>query len=152
MEAVHRSLKVCQDAADKRGEAAATWWQGRLAVLAGQAGAARALLSRALRELRLHDMRSQMLGCLDDVALLLALEGSPGAALELAVASDQARARLLLNRSPWEEQRWRDRLREIWHSVPEALAEAASESGRALETEDALRAALDEGGSKRTRP
>jgi len=147
-QAVQRSLKVCRDAADKRGEASATWWQGRLALLAGDADAARVLLPKALRELKAHDMRSQMLGCLDDMALLLALEGSPAAALGLAVASDGARARLVLNRSPWDEQRWRDRLREIWNAVPEAVAEMSSESGRGLETEDALRLALDEGGSR----
>lgn len=147
-QAVQRSLKVCKDAADKRGEASATWWQGRLAMQAGDAGAARVLLAKALRELKAHDMRSQMLGCLDDMALLLALEGSPAAALGLAVASDGARARLVLNRSPWDEQRWRDRLREIWNALPEAAAEAASDSGRGLETEDALRLALDDGGSK----
>ncbi|MCW5634779.1 MAG: hypothetical protein KIT17_15705 [Rubrivivax sp.] len=148
-EAAQRSLKVCKEAADMRGEATATWWLGRIAVQAGDAGTARALLPKALRELRAHDMRGQMLGCLDDMARLLALEGSPAAALELAVASDQARARLVVNRAPREEQRWRDRLREIWNSLPEAVAEAASESGRGLETEDALREALDEGGSGR---
>lgn len=148
-EAVQRSLRVSTEAANKRGEATATWWLGHLALQAGDATSSRPLLIRALRALRTHDMRSQMLGCLDDIALLLALEGSPGAALELAVASDQARGRLLLNRSPLEEQRWRDRLREIWNALPEAVAEAASDSGRSLETEDALRAALDEGNTKR---
>jgi predicted ATPase/class 3 adenylate cyclase len=143
-EAVRRSLNVSTEAANKRGEATATWWLGRLALQAGDAASARPLLTRALRALRAHDMRSQMLGCLDDMALLLAQEGSPGAALELAVASDQARGRLMLNRSPREEQQWRDRLREVWNRLPEPVAEAASESGRALETEDALRAALDE--------
>lgn len=144
-EAARRSLNVSTEAANKRGEATATWWLGRLALQAGDAASARPLLTRALRALRAHDMRSQMLGCLDDMALLLALEGSPGAAMELAVASDQARGRLMLNRSPREEQQWRDRLREVWNQLPEPVAESASESGRALETEDALRAALDEG-------
>ena len=148
-EAVQRSLKVCQEAADKRGEASATWWLGRIALRAGDAGSARTLLTRALRELRSLDMRAQMLGALDDVALLLALEGSPGAALELAVACDQARGRLMLHRPPREEQDWRDRLREIWNLLPEAVAESASESGRALETEEALRAALEESAAQR---
>jgi predicted ATPase/class 3 adenylate cyclase len=148
--AVRRSLEVCENAADKRGEASARWWLGRLAVRAGDAPAARALLPRALRDLRSHEMRSQMLGCLDDMALLLALEGSPAAALELAVASDQARGRLLLNRAPRDEQNWRDRLREIWGALPEVVAESAVESGRGLETEDALRAALDEGAGQRS--
>lgn len=147
-EAVQRSLNVSTEAANKRGEASATWWLGRLALQAGDAAAARPLLTRALRALRAHDMRSQMLGCLDDMALLLALEGSPAAAMELAVASDQARGRLMLGRSPREEQHWRDRLRQIWNQLPEPVAEAASESGRGLETEEALRAALDEGVTK----
>ncbi|MCC6246403.1 MAG: hypothetical protein IT499_01385 [Rubrivivax sp.] len=148
-QATARSLKLCRSAEDKRGEASAAWWAGHLAVLAGDAARARELLPAALRELRSQEMRPQMLGCLDDVALLLDLEGSPAAALELAVASDQARGRLRLARSPREEQQWRDRLREIWNRLPEAAAEAASDSGRALETEDALRAALDEGAKRK---
>lgn len=149
--AIQRSLEVSRTAADKRGEATATWWQGRLRRLNGEVGPARSLLTKALRQLREHEMRAQMLGCLDDMALLLALEGSPAAALELAVASDQARGRLMLHRSPPEEQLWRDSLRGIWQSLPEAVAEASAENGRGLETEDALRAALDEGGSQRRR-
>jgi len=144
-EAAQRSLLISTEAADKRGEATATWWLGRLAMQAGDAASARPLLTRALRALRTHDMRAQMLGCLDDMALLLALEGSPGSALELAVASDQARGRLMLGRAPREEQLWRDRLREVWSQLPEPVAESASESGRGLETEDAVRAALEEG-------
>jgi predicted ATPase/class 3 adenylate cyclase len=144
-DAAQRSLRLCQGAADKRGEASAHWWLGRLSVRAGDAAGARASLVEALAELRTHDMRLQMMGCLDDMALLLALEGSPAAALELAVAADQARGRLMLNRSPRDEQQWRDRLREIWRELPEDVAEAAVDNGRNLETEDALRAALDEG-------
>ncbi|MBL8323752.1 MAG: tetratricopeptide repeat protein [Rubrivivax sp.] len=148
-DAVQRSLGVCEGAADKRGEATARWWLGRLALRGGDAEAARALLPKALRQLQLLDMRAQMLGCLDDMALLLALEGSPGAALELAVATDQARGRLLLNRSPLDEQRWRDEMRRIWQALPESVAESACEAGRGLETEDALRAALDEAVERR---
>ena len=148
-DAVRRSLKICTDAADKRGEMAATWWLGRLTLEEGDAEGARALLAKSLREFQSLDMRAQMLGCLDDTALLLALEGSPVAALELAVASDQARGRLLLNRPPRDEQRWRDHLRGIWQTLSEAAAEAACESGRALETEDALRAALDQRSERR---
>jgi predicted ATPase/class 3 adenylate cyclase len=148
-EAAQRALRVSRDAEDKRGEAWASWWLGRLAMRAGDTETARVLLPEALRELRAQDMRAQMLGCLDDMALLMALEGSPAAALELAVAADQARGRMLLNRAPRDEQDWRDRLREIWNALTEPVAEAASESGRNLETEDALRAALDDGGRKR---
>jgi predicted ATPase/class 3 adenylate cyclase len=148
-DAVHRSLAVCEAAGDKRGEAAARWWLGRLALRAGDSPTARTLLPAALRQLQINDMRAQMLGCLDDMALLLALEGSPAASLELAVASDQARGRLLLNRSPGDEQRWRDQLREIWKQLPDELAEAASDAGRSLETEQALNLALDRGGARR---
>ena len=145
-QAVQRSRQVCQQAGDKRGEASATWWLGRIELELGAVHAARTPLQQALREFQSHDMRAQLLGCLDDMALLLMREGAPEPALKLAAAADQARSRLKLRRSPWEEPRWRSRLQEMRALLPPPLAEAAERGGREWETEDAVRAALEDAG------
>jgi tetratricopeptide (TPR) repeat protein len=141
-QAVQRSRLVCQEAADKRGEASATWWLGRLNLEAGDALAARPWLQQALREFQAHDMRAQLLGCLDDMAQLLLLERAPATALKLAAAADQARQRLKLRRSPLDEARWLKRLQALGAGLgPQELA-AAARGGREWETEDAVSAAL----------
>jgi tetratricopeptide (TPR) repeat protein len=141
--AVQRSLKVCRDAADQRGEASATWWLGRLDLERGDPVNAHPALSQALRGFQTHDMRAQMLGCLEDVSQLLLLQGDTIVALQLAAAADQARRRLKLQRSPWEEPRWLARLAAMKSRLPPAQAEAALRSGREWETDDAVKAALD---------
>ncbi len=138
--ALRRSLQLCQEAADKRGEASATGWLGRLELEAGKPHLARPLLQQALRHFQGHDMRAQMLGCLDDFALLLMLEVSLAPALQLAAAADQARLRLKLRRSPWEETRWSAQMQKLRALLPDA--EALAKAGSEWETEAAVAAAL----------
>jgi predicted ATPase len=140
--AVQRSLKVCRDAADQRGEASATWWLGRLSLERGDTASAHPALSQALRGFQAHDMRTQMLGCLEDLSQLLMLQGDTVVALQLAAAADQARRRLKLQRSPWEEPRWQARLQALQAQLQPAQAEAALRSGREWETDEAVKAAL----------
>jgi sugar/nucleoside kinase (ribokinase family) len=73
---------------------------------------------------------------------LLKLQGHTIAALQLAAAADQARRRLNLQRSPWEEPRWRARLQALQDQLLPAQAEAALLCGREWETEEAVNAAL----------
>ncbi len=154
-QAVLHAWQVCKDADDKRGEATAVWWQGRLELELGLAGvadgvsAARPLLSQALREFQAHGMRAQLLGCLDDMALLQGLEGAPGAALALATAAEQARQRLKLRRSPWEDGRLHGHMKELRLRVPQLEPGASAPSGRDWELADAVRAALNEPESAR---
>ncbi len=141
-QAAQRARLVCQEAADKRGEASATWWLGKLELEAGNALAARPWLQQALREFQAHEMRAQLLGCLDDMAQLLLLERAPATALKLAAAADQARQRLKLRRSPLDESRWQKRLQALGAGLSPQELEAAARSGREWETEDAVSAAL----------
>jgi len=143
--AVARSLRVCQEAGDKRGQASARWWQGRLALEAGDAKVARSALAEALAAFQAQEMRAQMLGCLDDLALLRRLEGAPAAALELAAACDLARRRLLLRRPPHDEQRWSERLAALRQQLGAEAADAAARSGRALGIDQAVKLALAPG-------
>ena len=64
-DAAQRSLQVCKDAGDRRGEASATGRLGRIEFELGRVPAARALLQQALREFQAHEMRAQMVGCVD---------------------------------------------------------------------------------------
>ncbi|CAD5372472.1 putative Cyclin-dependent kinase [Rubrivivax sp. A210] len=142
--AAQRSLQVCKAAGDRRGEASATWRLGRVELELGRSAAARPLLQQALREFQAFDTRAQMLGCMDDLALLELAGGVATAGLSLATAADQARGRLKLRRSPWDEANWQARLQQGRARMAPADAEAAVRAGREWETEDAVNAALAE--------
>jgi len=144
---LERSLEIGLAAGDRRGEASATWWLGRLALEAGDSASARKLLDRALRAFQAQEMRTQLLGCLEDQALLAAAEGRPDGALEVAAAVEQARRRMVLGRNPWEEQRWRQRLGRLREALPEKEVQVAWDRGRRWEVEAAIKAALGGGGS-----
>ena len=140
--AAQHSLQVCKAAGDKRGEASATWCLGRLELAGGDLLRARALLKEALLSFQSHDMRAQLLSCLDDMAALILQDSSPGEALQLATAIDQARQRLKLRRSPWEESRWQGSLSAMQARLRPDLVEQAVKVGREWETDDAVRASL----------
>jgi predicted ATPase len=147
-EAVTRSLRICQEAGDTRGEASARWWLGRLALRAGDAPAARAALEPALAAFQAHEMRAQLLGCLDDLALLRRLEGARAEALELAAAADLARRRLLLRRAPRDQRSFDEQVAALRTALGDAAAEAAARTGRGFSLDQALRVAA---GSARRR-
>jgi predicted ATPase/serine/threonine protein kinase len=140
--AAQRSLDVCRAAGDTRGEACATWWLGRIALQRAGADAARPLLQRALTAFHGHDMRTQMLACLDDLSAVMAEAGATENACTLAAAVEQSRRRLKLDRSPWDEARWQQRLQHLRARLSPAEAERAARNGREWETDDAVRSAL----------
>ena len=94
-----RSLTVCREAADKRGEANALRWLGKCDRLRGDTASARSRLSDALRAFRMFEMWDELLGCLDDFADLIQLEGAADVAVRLSAAAAKARERLRLARS-----------------------------------------------------
>ncbi len=141
-EAALRSLETCRAAGDKRGEACASWWLGRIGLLGGQPALAHALLQQALAEFQVHDMRPQMVACLEDLGLQMFETGQPGTACALAAAAGQARVRWKLTRSPWDEERGLALQRKLDATLPAAEAERATRTGREWELEDVLKAAL----------
>ncbi len=141
-EAVQRSLQICREAGDHRGEARATWHLGRIELEQGRFSSARPLLEQSLRDFQAQEMRAQMLGCLDDMILLLMQVGTAVTGLKLATAVDQARQRLNLRRSTWEEPRWRRHLDQLRERLPPADVQAALRAGRACEMDELLRAAF----------
>ncbi|NWG73713.1 MAG: tetratricopeptide repeat protein [Rubrivivax sp.] len=138
-----RSLAICRDGADKRGEANATWRLGTVDVASGDYASARARLSEALQAFRNAEMWKELLGCLEEFAGLAQHAGRLGEAVGIAAASTVARQRLALVRHPNAEARWQRRL--------DVLRDAQGEQGFVAawnlawdqwETDDAIRVAL----------
>ena len=69
------SLEVCTKAADKRGEANALWWLGKVDLAQGNLESARRRLSEAVGPFRSFEMWGELLGCLEDHAVLMHREG-----------------------------------------------------------------------------
>ena len=136
------SLAVCRGAADRRGEANAQRGQGRTALERGALGAARSQLGEALRAFEGFEMHEELTATLEDHVALLAAEGRPDAAVELAAGAAQARTRLLLPRTPHAERRWgalQQRLREVLEGN---AYDQAWHRGRRCESAEAVRSAL----------
>ncbi len=137
-----RSLTVCREGGDKRGEANALWRLGKTDLHGRDAASARSRLDDALRAFQAFGMRGELLGCLEDHAMLACAEGRPEAGARIASAADLARERLGLRRSPRGEQRWQVQLGALRSALPEAEFEAAWGEGRRWQIDDAVRGAL----------
>ena len=138
-----RSFSVCSDAADKRGRANALGWLGRLDLRRGKLAAARSRLGEALRDFRQFEMWDELLGCLEDHALLLWREGHTDDAIRIAAVAGAARSRLRLSRAPRLEQAWQAQLAALREGAePAAFAAAWSEGEGNWEVDDAVRASL----------
>jgi predicted ATPase/class 3 adenylate cyclase len=138
-----RSLAICRDSADKRGAANALWRLGAMSLAGGDHATARARLGQALAEFRGAEMWKELLGCLEDFAVLAQLAGRAAAALRIAAAVTAARQRLGLIRRPAQERRWQRRLQALRAGEGAAQAAAAwDEAYDHWETDDAVRCAL----------
>ena len=137
-----RSLAVCRDAGDKRGEASALWYLGRLDLQSGDWAQAHSRLSESLRAFRAFGMGEEMLGCLEDHAILNRDAGVAARAVPLAAAASLLRERLRLARAPRREHHWQTELEALKQSIPAAAFEAAWAEGRGWEVEQAIALAL----------
>ena len=136
-----RSLSVCSEDGDKRGEANALWWLGKVALRGGEVAAARNRFGDALQAFRDFEMREELLGCLEDHAALLHVEGSTELAVRVAAAASMSRERLGLARTPRSEQRWQGQLDVLRQAMPSADFDAAWHEGRGADLEETIRAA-----------
>jgi tetratricopeptide (TPR) repeat protein len=105
-----RSLTVCRDAGDKRGEANALWWLGKADLQVGDIASARTRLADALKAFRASEMWEELLGNLEDHVALAHRDAKPEIAVALAAAAALTRDRLRLARSPRGEHRWHAQL------------------------------------------
>jgi len=101
-----RSLAISRESADKRGEANALWWLSKVDLGDRALAAAGARLEEALRAFRGFEMRNEMLGCLEDCAVLASLVAQNDLAVQIAAAVAASRERLSLIRPPRRETHW----------------------------------------------
>ena len=138
-----RSLTVCSEAADKRGEANARWWLGKLDLRRGDIASARDRLGAALQAFRAFEMRDELLGCLEDHALVAREAGSVDVAVRLVAAATRSRERLGLARPPRIERNWQAELGAMRDALAGDAFETAWNEGHGhWEVDDAVRAAL----------
>jgi tetratricopeptide (TPR) repeat protein len=133
-----RSLTLCREAADRRGEANAIRWLGKCDVSSGIAVSARARLIEALRVFRKFEMWDETLGCLDDIAELCSLEGQSEQSIRLSAATQRAREKLGLQRSPRAKARQAERIAGYQAAVRLESAEEAWNAGSSWDIEDAI--------------
>ncbi len=142
---IKRSLAVSQESGDKRGEATALWWQGRLELANGNARQARTHLHNALHSLRALEMHDEVVSCLEDHAELADAAGQFALSIKLAAAAANLRSRLSLVRAPRKEQRWLAYLDKLKHAVPAGSFDADWAEGIGWETDAAIKAAAGSG-------
>jgi predicted ATPase len=137
-----RSLAICQAAGDRRGAANALWWQSKIDLAAGRLGAARGQLGQALAAFKAFEMREQLLGCLEDHAVLaLRLDAGP-LAVSLAAATNQLRDNAGLFRSARAKVRWQALLEQLRAAGgPGADFEDRWRQAQALGTDEVLQQA-----------
>ena len=141
-----RSLEVCSGAEDKRGEATALWFLGKTDVVEGNTDSARIRLSGALRVFDAFEMRAELLGCLEDHAMLARSVGSVEEAVRHYATATIARERLGLVWPPRNEQRLQAEFAAMRQSLGDAAFEAAWADGQRCEVEEAIRRALTSAG------
>ena len=137
-----RSLTLCREAADKRGEANALRWLAKCAIESGDLISARARLVDASLAFKNFEMWEELLGCLEDFAELLHREGAAGLAIRISGAVARARERLNLARSPRAEIRFQRKIVEFRRAIATSIDDVDWKEGLELDVDDALRNAV----------
>ena len=138
-----RSLKVCRDAEDKRGEALALWRLGRTDMAAGERELSAQKFSEALSALQAFEMNAEVLDCLEDFVELLQLAGEVESAVRIGAAVTATREARALVRSPHREAEMQVRLKSARATLGDPGFDAAWSTGRAWTLEEATELALN---------
>jgi tetratricopeptide (TPR) repeat protein len=141
-----RSLEVCSGAGDKRGEATALWCLGKTDIVEGNADSAQIKLSGALRVFHAFEMRAELLGCLEDHAMLARSVGLVEEAVRQYATVTIARERLGLLRRSGNEQRQRAEFAAMRETLGSAVFDGAWAQGKGCEIQEAIRRALSSAG------
>ena len=137
-----RSLTVCREAGDKRGEANALRWLGRLDMQQGDLVSARSRLGDALRAFRSFEMWEELLCNLQDHAVLARIDGRVDVAVNLTAAVEASRGRLSLMRPARSERRWQNELAVLRKASRDGDFDSAWAEGSDWAIERAIRGAL----------
>jgi hypothetical protein len=140
---LERSATICAEGADKRGEANAAWWLAKVDIECQQFVSAWQRLGEALRTFRAFEMRTELLGCLDDCATLAYFSGRAQDAAIIAAAAAESRNRLSLVQSQPAAARTRKLASSIAdHLGADHLTRVAGEA-ESMEIDDVIKVALD---------
>jgi predicted ATPase/class 3 adenylate cyclase len=137
-----RALALCREAGDKRGEATALWWMGKVDSVRGDWNAARARLGGALRAFRAFEMHEELLGCLEDYATLWHSLGQDEEAVRMHAAVDTLRQRMALTRPPRADAQIRANVARLRASLGAAAFDTAWLAGTGWEISEAADRAL----------
>lgn len=137
-----QSLQVCLAAGDRRGTANALWWQSKVDLRAGRLEQARGRLGDAIAAFNAFEMREQLIGSLEDHALLALCLAQAAAGVALAAAAQHLRENARLQRPARAEARWRALLAQLREACPAAAFEAQWQASAGWETPQALGQAL----------
>ncbi len=138
-----RSLGICTDGADRRGEANALWRMGAAGLALGDLQAARPRLGDALLRFQTVEMWKELVGCLEDLVDLNRQAQAPETAARIAAVAAATRRRMGLIRRPAADARWQARVEALRRTLgAERFAAAWDEAAQQWELDDAIRAAL----------
>ena len=141
-----RSLAISREGADKRGEANALWWLAKVDLEERDLAGAGVRLGEALQAFSAHEMREELLGCLEDHARLAQIQGHIGFAVRLAAAAATSRQRLNLIRSPRVEHRWQTQLESLRQAATSTTFDIAWNEGQTWLVDQAVSMALSKQG------
>ena len=134
------SLEVCSKAADKRGMANAHWWLGKVNLERGDLEPARRFFGEAIAQFRAFEMWEELLGCLEDHAMLMHCDGAGSLAVQVSAVTSKMRQRLSLTRASRVEARWQSHLNLLHDSLMQVDYAAGWTVGwDQFEVDDAIR-------------
>ena len=136
-----RSFTVCREAGDKRGEANAVWWLGKCDLEENDSAAAHTRLEEAVKAFRAFGMREEVLGCLEDHALLMHAAGHTERTVQIAAAAAQSRQRLSLSRTALAEAAWQVQLAKWRFALSKDAFETEWQVGAEWSVDQAIAAA-----------
>lgn len=138
----NRSRTVATGAGDRRGEANATWWTGKVDLETGLLATARRGLADALQAFRSFQMHEELTGCLEDMAILLLAENSAVQAARVAGFAERLREQLALPHSPRQHERWRQRVKTLRDALDAETFDAARAAGREADLDAVVHSVL----------
>ncbi|MFO1272785.1 MAG: tetratricopeptide repeat protein [Rubrivivax sp.] len=137
-----RVQAISHDAGDRTHESVSFWCQGRVDLAEGLVAEAAPKLARALEAFQAHEQRAELLGCVEDHAMLAQATGRGPAAAALAAAASEMRQRLALQRVGRSRARWDTWLVALRETLGSTAFEAAWQSGVPWDAAEMVRQAL----------
>jgi tetratricopeptide (TPR) repeat protein len=139
----NRALSICRDAQDKKDEAIATYWLGRLDLARGELVRADQRLREALRAFRAFEMRDDLLGCLEDLVALRLLHGTdPDSAVRIAAAATALRSSLGLMQAKHVAAAWDSTVSALRATTDQPNFETQWRTGTDWDSEQVVKEAL----------